>query len=152
MSYSFSTGQTGSQSVLSIGSTPVVIGQIQDIAFSGQVLKMLDSTNLQSVVEEEQPSLPNAGELKVTCLRVPTDTGQAAVQTAFNLGSQQTAAPFTLQLAPNAADGQTTHGDKFAFNAYVTSYIPSASVSAEKLILSEFVLKVVTPYTMTPGT
>ena len=151
MSYSFSTGQTGSQSVLTIGSTPVVIGQIQDIAFSGQALKTLDSTNLQSTVEEIQPSLPNAGEIKVTCLRIPADTGQAAVATAFNLGSAQTATAFALTLAPDKAEGQTTTGDKFAFNAYVIAFVPAAGISAEKLITSEFTLKVVTSFTMTAG-
>ena len=153
MSYSFSTGQTGSQTVLIIGSTPVVIEQIQDIAFSGQVLKMLDSTNLQSTVQEEQPSLPNQGEIKVTCLRIPysATSGQGLVSIAYNLGSAQTAQAFALTLAPDKAASQTTTGDKFAFNAYVTSFIPAAGISAEKLVLCEFTLKVVTSFTLTDG-
>ena len=159
MSYTYSTGQTGSHASLSINtgtvSTPVwvPIEQILSPAQSGKKLGTVKATNLQSTVQEVLVTLPDSGEIKVSCIRVPSGSapGQAAVATAFNLGSEQVPVEFKLALAPDAAAGQTTTGDSAIFTAYVTELDDFSGIDAEGIVKFEFTLKVVSLYTPTAG-
>jgi hypothetical protein len=158
-SYTYSTGQTGSQTTLSINTGTVAspvwkaIEQIQDIAQSGKKLGTVNSTNLQSTVSEIIPTLPDEGDLKVTAIRVPTSdtTGQAAVLANFNNGSEQVPVEFKLALPPDAAAGQTTTGDSAIFTGYITELNDFSGISAEKLVMFEFTVKVISPYVQTNG-
>lgn len=157
--YTFSQGQTGSQSSISINTgtptspTYTAVEEVMSIAQSGNQLKTVNSTNLQSTVEEIIPSLPNSGEFKVSCLRVPASvaTGQQAVLTQFNLGSAQAPILFEIQLSKDAAAGQTSTGDKATFSGYVTDCSPFVDISPDKAVMFEFTVKVVTVFTYTSG-
>lgn len=159
MPYTYSTGQTGSQTTLSINTgttaSPVwkVIEQVTDIAQSGKKLGTVNSTNLQSTVSEIIPTLPDEGDLKVTAIRIPTSTstGQGGVLTNFNLGSEQVPVEWKLALPPDAAAGQTTAGDSAIFTAYITDLNDFSGVAPEKLVMFEFTLKVISPYVQTNG-
>jgi hypothetical protein len=159
-SYTYSTGESGLAATVAINTgtsgSPIwttTVEQITDVTLSGYEIKFVDSTNLESTVEEKQPVIVVPGTFKCTCIRVPVAEapGQAAVNTAFLLGAAQTPTEFKLTVSKNALAGQTTAGDSWVFSAYVGSFIPTASISPEKLIMSEFTLEVVTPYVATAG-
>lgn len=159
MSYTFSTGQSGLGGSLSINtgtvSTPIwaIVEQTTEISITGYEIKFADTTNLQSSVEEKQPIIIVPGTLKCTAITVPAAEapGQAAVQTAFLDGALQTPSNFKLTAAKNTVAGQTTAGNSWTFSAYVGSFIPTASITPEKIIMTEFTLEVVTPYVETQG-
>ena len=159
MSYSFSQGQTGSLTALSINTgttvSPVytLIEEIQSCDPSGNEVKTVNATNLQSLVSEVLTTLPDPGSIKCSCLRVPGSvaTGQSAVLTQFNLGSQQAPILFKLALPKDAAAGQTTAGDAATFSAYVTECNPMSQISAEKPVMFDFTLKIVTLWSYTNG-
>jgi len=157
MSYTYTTGQTGSNATFSINtgtvSTPIwtAIGQIMDMAQSGKDVKTVDATNIQSLVAEVLPTLPDSGHFKCSAIRVPADAGQAAVLTAFNLGAAQAPTQFKLQLAKDAAAGQTTAGDAVTFFGYIVECMDVASVAPVKLVNFEFTVKVQSLYTAIAG-
>lgn len=157
MSYSYTTGQTGSQTAFSINTgtvgSPVwtVLGQVQEITQSGKEVKTIAATNLQSLVAEVLPTLPDSGTLKCTAIRVPADPGQLAVLTAFNLGAAQPPQQFKIVLAKDAAAGQMTTGDSVIFSGYITECMDFASIAPEKIVPFDFSIKVQSLYAATPG-
>ena len=157
MSYTYTTGQTGSNAALSINtgtvSTPVwtPIAQVQEMTQSGKEVKTVNATNIQSLVAEVLPTLPDSGHFKCTAIRVPGDAGQAAVLTQFNLGAAQAPVQFKLALAKDAAAGQSSAGDSVVFSGYVTECMDFASVAPEKIVPFDFTVKVQSLYTFTAG-
>jgi hypothetical protein len=138
---------SGNQTTLSIGTTPVLVGEIVDLVQSGKQNKTDDSTNLQSTAEEFLPTLLAPGKWAITLNRVAGDAGQAAVLASFN---GMTIVSYTIQLPKGPS--QTTTGDKFVFNALVEEWNDLSSVKADKKITTQGALKVSGPITFTAGT
>jgi hypothetical protein len=157
MPYTFSTGQVASGSSISINtgtiSTPVwlPIEECMSVDPSGIEVKTVNATNLQSTVAEVLPTLPDPGTVKVSAIRVPAATGQAAVLTQFNLGAAQAPVEFKIQLSKDAAAGQTSTGDSMMAACYVTQCISMSGIGPEKIVMFEFTLKAVTNWTQTAG-
>jgi hypothetical protein len=150
MTYSGSKAQAGRGTILSIGSTPVVIGEITSEGFSGNGWKFEDTSNMQSGQDEEfLPTMRDNGTYDISGNRVSSDAGQAAVEAAYynTSGDTLVASPFTMTLLKNAS--QTTSGDVYTFNAFVQSCVFKADV--EKKITWEVKLKISGPVTKTEG-
>lgn len=118
MPYTGTKAQSGAGSVLAIGTTsPLTIGEIRSIDFSGEQWSTVDVTNFGSGTNAEWIStIKQNGTVKLTGSRVSTDPGQAACEAAFQSGAL---AAFTLTLPKNAS--QTTTGDVITFSALVES-------------------------------
>jgi hypothetical protein len=94
-----------------------------DITPSGYENKTDDATNLDSTAVERVFTIADGGTWDVTGNRVSTDTGQAAVMTAYESGA---AAMFKVTMPLLAS--QMTGGDSFAFSAIVTKWNPTVKV------------------------
>jgi predicted secreted protein len=115
MTYSGSQAQAGRGSTLSIGSTPVAIGELADVPFKRGEWDNVDVTNFESGSDQELlPTIRKSVTFTLKGNRVSTDAGQAAVETAYQSGALAT---FKLQLLKNPA--QTTTGDYYSFSAYI---------------------------------
>lgn len=79
-----------------------------------------EATNFASSGTEFIQTMFDGGEWKFSANRVTTDTGQAAVESAFYAGGLE---QFTI-VAP-LATGQTSVGDTWSFYALVTDFNPS---------------------------
>ncbi len=151
MSYTGSKSQIGSLTTISIGSTPVLIGEVTDISKTGAQVQTEDSTNLNSLSEEFITSLLKPGSVDITVNRVSVDAGQVAVETAFNTRAIN---PFVVTLPKTSA--QTTTGDSFAFTALIEEFDDISAVKATGKITSKIKLKIqggasATPWVRTAG-
>ena len=149
MSYTGSKAQSGALTTISIGTTPVVIGEVTDIGQSGKQNKTDDVTNLESLAEEFIPTLLAPGMFKITMNRVVGDPGQVALLASFN-AQPPTIVPYVITLPKTAT--QTVSGDKYAFIAMVDEMEDISSVKADKKITSTASIKVSGPITFTAGT
>jgi len=115
MTYSGSLAQAGRGSTLSIGGTPVLIGEVKDVPLNRGKWSLVDTTNFQSGSDSEQlVTVRKPGSVTLKGNRVSADVGQVAVEAAYQSGAL---AAFVLQLPKTAA--QTTAGDKYSFSAFV---------------------------------
>lgn len=115
MTYSGSLAQAGRGSVLAIGGTPTMIGEVKDVPLNRGKWSIVDTTNFESGSDSEQlVTIRKPGSVTFKGNRVSADAGQVLVETAYQAG---TLAAFTLTLPKTAA--QTTSGDKYVFNAFV---------------------------------
>jgi hypothetical protein len=146
MSYTGSKAQTGNQTTLGIGATPVLIGEITNLSQSGKQNATDDTTNLQSVAEEFLATLLKPGKWDVTYNRVSGDAGQVALLAAFNT---MAISSFTVQLPKTGT--QTVAGDKYVFNALVDELDDISDVKPDKKITSKAALKVSGGITFTAG-
>ena len=127
MTYTGSQAIAGRGSVLSVGATPTVVGEIKSASISGNSWGTADVTNFQSGADQEFiTTIRNNGELKLMGNRVSADAGQVIVEAGYASGA---ILAFTLQLPKSQT--QTTSGDKYAFNALVQSRSFDADVSKE---------------------
>jgi hypothetical protein len=147
MAYTGTKAQSGSQTTLSVGATPTLVGEITDLAQSGKMNKTDDATNLESPGEEFIATLLAPGSWTITLNRVPGDAGQALMLTDFN---SKVIDSFTVQIAKTAT--QTVSGDKYAFSALVEEWNDVSSVKADKKITTQGKLKVSGSITFTAGT
>jgi hypothetical protein len=116
MTYTASAAQAGRSSLLSIGGTPTLIGEVKSVSLNRGEWQTIDVTNFQSGVEQEWIStIRNSGTVAVKFNRVSADAGQAAVETAYISGA---VTAFVLELPK--VSGQVTHGDRYSFSAIVT--------------------------------
>lgn len=139
MTYSTTKAQSGRGTSLSIGSTPVLIGEIRSLTQSGNTWETSDVTNFQSgFTKEFIATILDSGEFEATCNRVSSDAGQVALVAAFNGATPGSLQPFTIQLLKSGT--QTTTGDSIAFNAIVQS--SNMSIEPTKEITSTYRLKV----------
>ena len=135
MSYTQSKAQTGLGTLLSIGTTPVVVGEIIDLKQSGRTAKTDDVTNTHSSATEFIATIMDSGTWDCTFNRVGTDAGQEAMEAAFQ---GLTTNSFTIQLPKTGS--QTTKGDSFTFNALIQEL--SYSISPDKKVMGTTKLKV----------
>lgn len=146
MTYTGSLAQAGRGSVLSVGGTPTVVGEVKSSAFQGNKWDTVDVTNYQSGADREFiVTVRDNGTLKVAGNRVAADAGQLLVEAAYGTGA---ITAFTLTL-PKAAS-QTTSGDKYAFSALVESRSFDDDVTKE--ISWDVSLKISGAVTYTAGT
>jgi hypothetical protein len=115
MSYNGSKAVTGAGSTLSIGTTPVLIGEITSLKLSGRKFGTDNATNMSSTVEEFIATIADMGEWACDFNRVSSDAGQIALEAAFAAGQLN---PFTIQLEKTPT--QTTSGDSYTFKALIT--------------------------------
>lgn len=114
-SYTGSKAQAGRGSQLAIGASPVVIGEVKDVPLNRGKWDLVDVTNFQSGSDTEQlVTMRKAGSVTLKGNRVSSDSGQAAVETAYQSGALT---PFTLTLPKTAA--QSSSGDVYTFSAFV---------------------------------
>jgi hypothetical protein len=145
MTYSGTQAQAGRGTTLSIGATPTLIGELDQVPFDLPEWATADATNFESGSDEEFIlTIRKSMEFTVTGNRVSADAGQVAVQTAYAAG---TLSAFTLQLLKNAS--QTTTGDKYTFNALILSQ--SFKISTTAKIDFSMKLKTSGPVTFTAG-
>lgn len=83
---------TGSQSIFAVRTatspdTYTTIGEVVNVGDLGQSIGRIEATHLLSTAKEYKPDLPDGQEMTVTCNLIPTDTGQAALSTAFAAGT-----------------------------------------------------------------
>lgn len=147
-----SKAQTGLGTTLAINtgtvSTPVwtTIAEIFDLTQNGYENETDDVTNLQSTAREFVGTILNPGMWDFTMNRVSTDTGQAAVQAALASAATKM---FKLTLPINAAAGQSTQGDTYAFNGIIQKF--PLAVKADKAIKVTGSIKVSNAITFTEG-
>lgn len=148
MTYSTTNAQSGRGTSLSIGASPVLIGEIRSLTQSGNTWETSDVTNFQSGFTKEFIStILDSGEFDVTCNRVSSDAGQQALEAAFEGASAGVLQQFTLQLLKSGT--QTTTGDSFAFKSLVQS--SNIQIEPTKEITTTVKLKVSGAKTFTIG-
>jgi predicted secreted protein len=126
MTYTKSQAQAGRGSQLSIGSSPILVGEVKDVPLNRGKWDSVDVTNFESGSDSEMlVTIRKPGTVTFTGNRVSDDAGQMAVETAYQDGELM---PFTLQLPKTAA--QSSVGDTYSFNAYVLSYDFKDAVAA----------------------
>ena len=80
MSYSGSQAQAGRGSQLSIGASPILIGEVKDVPLDRGKWAVVDTTNFESGSDSEQlVTIRKPGSCTFKFNRVSTDAGQAAV-------------------------------------------------------------------------
>jgi hypothetical protein len=98
-------------------------------------------------------TLEEAGEADISMLWESADPGQAELLTAYATienSANGSKFPFKGALLINAAGGQTTAGDSFAFNAMVTGY-KRPEIQPDKTVMWGVTLKVDGAITLTDG-
>jgi hypothetical protein len=146
MTYTGSLAIAGRGSVLSVGGTPTVVGEVKTSGQSGNAWGTADVTNFQSGPDREFiTTVRDNGQMKLAGNRIALDAGQVIVEAAYASGA---ITAFTLQLPKTAA--QTTNGDKYTFNALVESR--SFDVDVTKEISWNVSLKISGAVTLVPGT
>lgn len=146
MTYTGSAASAGRGSVLSVGATPTIVGEVKSSGFQGNKWDTADVTNYQSGPDREFiVTVRDNGTLKLSGNRVALDAGQVIVEAAYQSGA---ITAFVLTLPK--ASGETTSGDKYAFNALVESR--SFDVDVTKEISWEVSLKISGAVTFTAGT
>ena len=153
--YNGSKAQTGQGTVFSIGGPTGGTGtetfnqilEVMELPFKRPKLKMVDTTNLQSSIEEQIPVIPGLTSFTYKGNRVPNDAGQLAVETAFNT---RTPYDFKMTLPINTKANQTTTGDSWTWSAYVLSS-DLGTIKADSTIQSEVEIQYVTLPVFTAG-
>jgi hypothetical protein len=146
MTYTGSKAIAGRGSILSVGATPTVVGEVKSSGFTGNKWDTVDVTNYQSGPDREFiVTVRDNGTLKVAGNRVSTDAGQLLVEAAYGTGA---ITAFILTLPKSAA--QTTTGDTYGFNALVESRSFDDDVTKE--ISWDVSLKISGAVTFTAGT
>jgi hypothetical protein len=149
MTYSTTQAQSGRGTSLSIGATPVLIGEIRSLTQSGNQWEIADVTNFQSgITKEKILTILDSGDFDVMCNRVSSDAGQVALETAFEGASAGALSTFVINLLKSGT--QTTTGDSIAFKAYVQS--KNLTIEPTKEITTSWKLLVSGPITTTLGT
>jgi hypothetical protein len=143
MAYTGSKAISGQLTTLSIGATPTLIGEIQEITQSGRQMGNEATTNLQSTAKEFIGTLLDSGSIEFQFNRIASDAGQLAVEAAL-VGGVPVA--FVLQ---EPKGGFTTTGPKAAFNGLVTE---SNITWASKVLSGKVKVLVSGAITWTPGT
>ena len=118
------------------------VAEIKTLQFSGGKVDLEDVTNMDSpgAFREKVPTLLDGGDLSLSGNYVSGDAGRTAFNTAF-LGRTLVACKVVLPMAP----GQTTTGDSFTFNGYVTEnnidlqFDKVASFSAKITVTGPFI-------------
>lgn len=115
MTYTSSQAQAGRGSVLSIGATPTLIGEVKEVPLNRGKWDLVDVTNFESGSDSEQlVTIRKPGTVSFKGNRVSSDAGQVLVESAYQSGALTA---FVLTLPKTAA--QTSSGDKYTFNAFV---------------------------------
>jgi len=115
MTYTASQAQAGRGSQITVGSSPIHVGEVKEIQLNRGKWQTVSVTNFDSALEEELiQTIRKAGTVALKGNRVASDAGQAAVEAAYQAGG---ATPFAITLPKSAT--QTVKGDSFAFNALV---------------------------------
>jgi hypothetical protein len=146
MPYTGSLAQQGKGTTLSIGSTPVLVGEIMKLGQQGRKNQTVSTTNLQSSSEEFIGTIPDQGTWQLEGNRVGNDAGQVAMEAAFASGA---VTPFVVQLPKTPA--QTTTGDKYTFNGIVED-LNYDGMAPKTTISFKATLKVSGPITFAAGT
>ena len=147
MPYTGSQAQAGRGSQLSIGASPILIGEVKDVPLDRGKWAVVDTTNFESGSDSEQlVTIRKPGSCTFKFNRVSTDAGQTAVEAAYQSGDLT---PFTLTLPINAKAGQTERGDVYTFNAFVIS--SDFSDQVEQAIEGTVELEISGGCTLTPG-
>jgi len=114
--YTSSQAQAGRGSQLFIGSSPILIGEIKSVSLNRGEWQSVETTNMESGSDAEiLTTIRSNGSVAFKINRVSSDAGQVAVEAAYQSGMLTA---FALQLPKTAA--QSTKGDVYGFNAYVT--------------------------------
>jgi hypothetical protein len=144
--YTGTKGQVGLGTILSIGATPTVVGEVKSLKLNGRKWDTDDATNMQSLAKEFINTIQDPGEWDIDFTRVSGDAGQVLLETSFVSGALTA---FAIQLPINTKAGQSTTGDKFAFNALVTE-VPY-NFETTKIDTGSCKLKMSGPMTITVG-
>jgi hypothetical protein len=144
-SYAGSQAQAARGTLLSIGSSPVIVGEIRNYGKVGGDWANVKVTNSQSGADDEfLNTIRDNGTLELEGNRVSADAGQVAVEAAYQDGLKR---PFTLTLPMTPT--QSSHGDSYSFNALVNKRSFDTDITKE--ISWTVSLKVTGPMTPLPG-
>jgi hypothetical protein len=152
MPYTGSKAKAGRGTILSIGAITgataaafVPVGELDDSSFSGGAWSFEETTNFDSGVDEEfLVTTRNNGELSLSGNLIDGDTGQNAVNAAYDSGDKH---DFQVQLRPGP--GQTT-GTLYKFSALVMSFF-DISIKTKSRISFTGKLKISGPITKVVG-
>ena len=146
MPYTGSKGSIAQGATVGIGSTPVLIGEVNDIQLSGRQVGSESTTNFSSLAEEFVPTLLTSGSWTIKGNAISGDVGQVALLAAL-IAVPAVLKPFTITLLKNPF--QTTLGDVYTFSALVESF--DVSLNPKKVTTFDSKLKVSGQITFTPG-
>jgi hypothetical protein len=150
---------TGSGATLSIG-TPgsgesfVSILQIKSLSWTNPKLLTEDATCLSSptlgpaTIKEMIPTVIEPGQMSGQAIYLPTDTGLAALNTAFASGVIH---DFKLQFPPIPAFAQVTTGNLYTFSGYTIEQPLPDGVDATKLLTYKVTIQITTAISVTVG-
>lgn len=148
----------GTQSVSGFGSTLSIntgtlttpvwtpIGEVTDISISGRKNTTANATNLLSTFAEFTATVPEPGSFAISGNFIATDTGQAAVETAFEGALRK---EFKLQLPISGT--QTTTGNSYIFTAIIEENNFVDAISPQKLLTFKMTFKLSGPLAVTTG-
>ena len=124
----------------------LTVAEVKTIQFGSMKSDIEDVTSMDSpsAFREKLPTLLDAGEITISGNRVPLDAGQVGLLTAY---TAQQLTSFQIQLPKGP--GQTTAGDSFTFNAYVTDI--SRDFQFDKAASFSAKLTITGPLTETEG-
>jgi hypothetical protein len=146
MAYAGTQAQTGAGTIVDIGATPVVIGEVSDLPLNRPKWATANVTNFSSGLDAEYIGTVREGAtVNMKGNRVPSDAGQVAAEAAYQSGA---ITPFKAILPKTKA--QSTSGDTIAFTAVVLSV--DFSISPTKQIEFSMDLQLSGPTVITPGT
>jgi hypothetical protein len=132
--------------------TGIAVLQLKEFTVPEQSWSFDDITNNQSpavgvgVLKESLATTVDPGEFTATGIFLPSDPGIVALQTAFATGI---ANAFQIQLKPIA--GQSTTGNVYAFNAYVSKNPVPSNIDAGKAVTVKISLKLDSVMTVLTG-
>jgi hypothetical protein len=132
--------------------TGIAILQLKEFTVPEQAWSFDDITNTGSpavgvgVLKESLATTVDPGEFSATGIFLPSDPGIIALQTAFGTGLANS---FQLQLKP--ISGQSTSGNVYAFNAYVSKNPVPSNIDATKAITVKISLKLDSVMTVLTG-
>lgn len=152
-------GFTGSGVTVSIGTpgtgeTFTSILQIKSISWTQPTLQTEDASCLSSptlgaaTLKEYLPTVIEPGKFSGTAIYLPTDTGLAALNTAFQA---VTLHDFQVQFPPVPALGQSTTGNLYAFSGYVLTQPLPDGVDVSKITTYKVDVQITTAVTVTLG-
>ena len=142
--------QIGKGSKLSINTgtsaapTWTAFGKILDIGQSGRQVGTEETTDMDSTSRTYIGTLLDNGSWKIDFIRVGSDVGQVALETAF-----ASAATTQFKVELPKVSGQTTSGDTYTFDAIVTDC--NYSLPLDKKVSGSTTLKVSGDLTLTAG-
>ena len=132
--------------------TGIAILQMKSFTMPSQKYSFDDVTNTNSpaigvsVVKESIITVLDPGEASFEGVFVPSDPGIVALQSAFATGIAQ---QFQVQLPP--ISGQSTVGNVYEFNAWVSENPIPTNISPEKAVLVKITLKLNSLMTVAVG-